>query len=228
MHQLQKILLKRLLVENGQKYSTLTQGYNFEENVVFHLKQLVSSGFIEKLRDKYYITANGTKAITTYDLGTLENMGFKTFFLGFLCRFEDEYLLKEHLSGKLAFYNLPSDKPRFGEKIEDALVRAFHEISDVKLSPESFVYVSLHLKTIKTSYNETLFDDAFAIYEVTIKETIKDKMKLNNNIKWFSTSEIKKLKSRWPEIDYLIIDGDKSDLKSYQFVSDYLGEISSL
>lgn len=222
MHRLQKILLKRLLAENGQKYSSLTQGYNFEDNVVFHLKQLISNEFIEKQNDKYLITTIGTKEITKYDLGTLIDTGFKTFFLGFVCKIGEEYLLKEHQSGKLAFYNLPSGKPRFGEKVEDALVRTFHELTELKLTPNSFNFLSLHLKTIKTSKGEVLFDDAFAVYEAVIDRNQKDIMKLNKNIKWFSKKEIEKLKNIWPEIDFLILKGDKENYKSYQFVSDYI------
>lgn len=222
MHKLQKLILKRLLVENGQKYSTLTQGYNFEDNVVFHLKQLITSGFIEKKNERYFITTQGTKEITNYDLGTLEDTGFKTFFLGFLCNIDGKYLLKEHLAANQTFYNLPSGKPRFGENIKEALVRTFSELIGLELSSKYFKYLSLHLKTVKTLEGEVLFDDAFAIYEVEIDLVLKEKMKLDKKIKMFSKDEIKKLKNIWPEVDYLILKNDKSNYKSYEFVSDYI------
>jgi hypothetical protein len=61
MHQIQKVLLKRLSLQNNQRYSSLTKGYDFENNVIFHLKQLINNNFIEKKDNLYYITAMGIK-----------------------------------------------------------------------------------------------------------------------------------------------------------------------
>lgn len=222
MHDIQKILLKRLLQQNGQKYSTLTVGYNFEDNIVFHLKQLTSRKLIEKLHSNYFITAEGVKTITQYDLTTIKDLGFKTFFIGFLCNLEDQYLIKEHPTEHSNFYNLPSGKPRFGEPIDNALVRTFEENTGITLKPSSFVYKSLHLKTVKTSDGEVLFDDAFAIYQVNIDLKQKDSMKLHKQITWKSTKDIEVLSDRWPELDLLILQGDKTAYLSYEFVSDYI------
>jgi len=222
MHSIQKILLKRLLVNNGQKYSTLTQGYNYEDNIVFHLKQLQNSGLILKSESNYSITTKGTKEITKFDLNSLEDTGFKTFFLGFVCKNDKEYLLKEHSSKNEAFYNLPSGKPMFGENINDALIRAFYENTGLKLESDNFKYLSLHLKTIKTSSGEVLFDDAFAIYEILISDSQKTDMNLGKNIKWFSKNDVEKMKNCWPEVDFIILKDDKTNYRSYQFVSDYI------
>jgi len=222
MHEIQKILLKRLLTQNGQKYSFLTVGYDFEDNIVFHLKQLISKGLIKKIDDKYSITAEGVKTITDFDLPTIQDTGYKTFFIGFLCCFQDKFLIKEHPTETSNFYNLPSGKPRFGESIENALVRTFESNTGTTLNRNDFKFRSLHLKTVKTSQEDVLFDDAFAIYTVNITEEQKEKMKLHKQISWKSVNEIQELSNRWPEIDICVLKNDLSPYLSYDVLSDYI------
>ena len=218
---MQKILLKRLLIQNNQRYSTLTQGYDFEDNVVWHLKQLMGRGLIKKIKNYYQITAVGVKQVTGFDLSKLKDTGFKTFFIGFLCQYRDEFLIKEHPGGEINFYNLPSGKPRFGEPIEEALIRTFEINTRIKLKSDNFEYLSLHLKTVKTSKDEVLFDDAFAAYEVKISPEEKGKMKLHSQVHWMSINEIEALPHRWPEIDICILNQDRSPYLVYDVESDY-------
>lgn len=222
MHDVQKILLKRLLLQNKQKYSSLTKGYDYEDNVVFHLKQLNINGYIQKMDYYYQITAKGVKKITSYDLATIEDSGFKTFFLGFLCSFADLYLIKEHNTGNNNFNNLPSGKPTFGEPINGALIRTFANNTGIKLKPDKFKFLTLHLKTIKTSKGEALFDDAFAIYQVNISKSDKERMQLPKQINWKSIEEIKRLNNPWPEIDIIILKKDLTLYQVYEFISDYI------
>ena len=222
MHEIQKILLKRLLLQNRQKYSTLTMGYDFDDNVVFHLKQLINKGLVKKDNDMYLITVDGIRIISDFDLPTVENTGYKTFFIGFLCEIENEFLIKEHPTETTNFYNLPSGKPRFGESIENALTRTFEANTGIVLAEGDFKFQSLHLKTIKTSQGDVLFDDAFTIYSVTINKTQKEKMQLHKQISWKSNKEIKKLSQRWPEIDICILKKDISPYLSYAVISDYI------
>lgn len=209
-------------MQNKQRYSLLTIGYDFDDNIVFHLKQLISKGLIKKEGDKYLIAIDGVKAITDYDLPTIEDTGYKTFFAGFLCSFEDKFLIKEHPTETTNFYNLPSGKPRFGERIEDALVRTFESNTGITLNKKDFKFHSLHLKTIKTSQGEVLFDDAFTIYTVKINNTQKEKMKLHKQVSWKSIEEINKLPNRWPEINIAIIQRDISPYQVYEFTSNYI------
>jgi hypothetical protein len=225
MHEIQKIMLKRLLDHNKRRFAELTQGYSFEDNVVFHLKQLISKGLIER-RDEYYIiTAAGVKTITHYDIPSLADVGFKTFFVGFLCSYSDSYLVKEHPNGQTNFYNLPSGKPHFGEPIEQAQVRLFEKISGITLPQTAFSFYSLHLKTVKTNIGEVLFDDAFAIYRVALAEAQHDSLKLTDNIQLLPASKIKKLPNRWPEVDICILQKDNTPYRAYDFASDYILQI---
>lgn len=222
MHDIQKIMLKRLLDHNKRRFAELTQGYSFEDNIVFHLKQLISKELVEKHDNHYLITAAGVKAVTHYDIPSLADVGFKTFFVGFLCSYGDSYLIKEHPGGQTNFYNLPSGKPHFGEPIEQALVRLFSETSGVNLPSSAFRFYSLHLKTVKTSAGEVLFDDAFTIYRVEINDDQHDSLKLADNVLLVGASAIAELPNRWPEIDACILRKDDAPYYAYSFESDYV------
>ncbi len=223
MHHIQKILLYRLLQRNNQPFAVLTRGYDFDDNIVFHLKQLAQKGLITKTGSHYAITAEGVKAITHYDLSELDDTGFKTFFVGLVCHIDDGYLLKEHAGADGPFYNLPSGKPRFGEPIESALPRLFAELTGLNLPPSAFTFRSLHLKTVVTSDGEPLFDDAFTVYDVA-GPTDPAVLQLAPNIQLLPVADIAKLPNRWPEIDRCILHPNLSVYQVYTVASNYILE----
>lgn len=223
MHKLQKILLKRLALQNNQRYATLTSGYDFEDNIVFHLNQLLISGLIEKNDGIYTITTTGIKQITSYEPFELENHGVKTFFIGFVCSDAGgNFLLKSHPQAQTNFYNLPSGKPVFGESMDDALKRTFFENTSLQLDANDFAFYSLHMKTIQTSLGEVLFDDAFTIFTVKINNEQKDQIKLIDSITWYTPEKIRKLPNRWPEIDLAVLEHDTQPYRVYTHISDYI------
>lgn len=223
MHKLQKVLLKRLQSQNNQRYGTLTSGYGFEDNIVFHLNKLLADKYIAKKDGVYSLTLVGVKEIARYEPFELEDRGVKAFFIGFLCNDEESnYLIKAHPNAKSNFYNLPNGKPFFGERIEDALTRTFNLNTGLDLSADEFNFTSLHLKTIVSSDNEIIFDDAFTIYSVKINKTQKEEMSLLDSVSWKSIDEIKLLQNRWPEIDICILENDLRVYNSYIHVSDYI------
>ncbi len=224
MHTIQKILLSRLLASGKLSFASLTRGYDYEDNVVFHLKQLHNKHYVDKSEHHYMLTSSGIKAITHYDLPTLDDTGYKTVITGFLCEYKGRYLIKEHPQASVNFYNLPSGKPHFGEPIEHALQRAFMSISSLELSTSAFTFTSLHLKTVKASGGDVLFDDAFAIYHVTLTDNDQQNVKLPDSIHWMTKGHISALPNRWPELDMCILENESVPYRSYEFVSDYILE----
>lgn len=223
MHDLQKILLRRLFVQNNQRYGSLSSGYDFEDNVVFHLKQLISNGFVEKKEGVYTLTIEGVKNVARLEPTELVDKGVKTFFIGFLCSDkEGNYLIKSHPQAKTNFYNLPSGKPYFGESVPVALSRTFEANTGLNLPPNSFQFTTLHLKTIKSSQGEVIFDDAFCIYSVKVSNEQKAQMRLVDSVQWMSIEEIKQLPNKWPEIDICIIVQDLSPYGVFEHTSDYI------
>lgn len=222
MHQIQKTLLKRLVDKNGQPYSTLTRGYDFENNIVFHLKQLISSKFITKADNLYKITAKGIKDIYSLGLPDLDNPEKKTFYCGFvIVDKNNNYLIKGHPNTEDNFFNLPSDRPRFGENMGQAIVRLVLQNTNLKIDPKRFNFLSLHVKIVKTKDNEIIFDDGQVIFKTQVSDIEKRKMKLLKNISWMNINEIKHLPCCWPEIKLCILDKKTLPYASYQIVSSY-------
>lgn len=221
MHTLQKIIITRLVKDNGQQYAVLTKGYDAEDNIVFHLKQLTGKGYVEKREDRYFLTASGIKLINTFQKSDLKDGPFKMMFVGFVCKNNDSFLIKKHSLVNPPFYNLPSGSPLFGEKIEIALPRIFEEETGVQVSFDTFKFDSLHLKTVKTKKDEVIFDDAFVVYIVTISDSLAQQMVFKKGSKWMNLDEIKKLENRWPEIDYCILRNNREVYKEYTIISDH-------
>jgi ADP-ribose pyrophosphatase YjhB (NUDIX family) len=223
MHELQKILLKRLFTQNNQRYGSLTSGYDFEDNVVFHLRQVIERGLIEKKNRIYTITLKGIKTVAKLEPEGLLDKGVKTFFIGFLCDdSEGCYLLKSHSQAKVNFYNLPSGRPYFGEEMGVALARTFKENTGIKLTSDRFKFTSLHLKTIKTKSDEVLFDDAFCVYKVSIIPEEKGQLQLSDQVGWFSIDRVSTIENKWPEIDMCVLGEDLGSYKVYTHISDYI------
>lgn len=221
MHQIQKKLLCRLSVKNDQKYAELTRGYDFENNIVFHLKKLLKEKLIEKDNNIYKITPKGIKIIHELGLPDFDNPMKKTLFVGFVAGDHKNFLLKGHPAAKINFYNLPSGRPRFGENMEEAIARLFEENTGLKLEAKRFEFLTLHIKIVKTPGGEVMFDDGQVIYRVEIAEDEREKMKLNKSLEWKSESEIKKLPNCWPEVEMCILSEKVIPYANYEIVSEY-------
>lgn len=222
MHTLQKVLLKRLKQQNKLRYADLTRGYDFEDNIVFHLRQLINLGLIFKAEKFYSLTINGMQEAAKLEGEIPEVVAVKTFFIGYVCDDgQENYLVKSHPSAKPNFYNLPNVKPHFGEEINDALIRGFAANTGLEILAERFNYLNLHLKTIVTTTGEVLFDDAMAMYQVTVTAEEKEQMKLMENVEWVSKNEISALSNKWPEIDLCIVEEPMTGCLAYQIDSNY-------
>lgn len=221
MHKFQKVLLKRLVKDNGLKFSKLTKGYSFEDNIVFHLKQLLKNKLVQKHGDRYFLTSQGLMDSGQFDLETLEEKRYKSLFIGFVIRVGQSYMLREHKGGDQKFYRLPGGKPYLGEKLEDACRRLLkREIAFKKQIPQ-FRYDSTHYKIQYTSKGSVLFDNILAVYVVTGVGTDLEKINIRNKNRWFKRTEVEKLKNKWPEIDICILKKDWKPVSEYQLICDY-------
>lgn len=222
MHTLQKLLITRLIKHNGLSYAELTKGYDSEDNIVFHLKQLTSKGFVEKQENKYFLTPDGVTTLNTFQKTDLQDNSFKMTFFGFICKCGEFYLIKPHKNTNEAFYNLPSGSPLFGEKLEDALPRTFHEETATYIPFDKFTFDSIHLKTVKTEQGKVLFDDTFIVYSVSVTEKQKDTMDLKKGSIWLSSEEVIKISDKWPEVDMCILRKDWKLYRNYDVICNYI------
>lgn len=222
MHTTQKALLKRLVLSGKQKYSALTRGFTYDDNILFHLNQLLKKNLVSKTTAGYRITKAGTQALYKFDFATLTDTGFWSFMCGLICSCGNRYLLKSHSQAINNFFNLPSGQPQLSETIDKALVRLLHQYTGFKAKPTDFNFLSLHLKTIKNTSGEIIFNDAFTVYKITVSPSHKAAMKLHSQVAWYSKEEIKTLPNRWPEIDLCILKKDRTPYRVYSFTSDYI------
>lgn len=223
MHNLQKVLLKRLQFNNNQRFGTLTKGYDYDDNVIFHLNKLLANEYVAKSNGIYSITSLGLKEAVNYELPDLSDNGSKSLFIGFNCVDGlGNWLVKSHPNAKIDFYNLPSGKPYFGEEIDKALVRTFKVNTNIDVSASNFQFSGLHLKTIINSESEVIFDDAFCLYSIEVNSEQKAKMTLIEGLMWKSVAEIKLLTNKWPEIDRVILGENKLQYQVYTHTSDYI------
>ncbi len=223
MHTLQKLLIVRLINDNGQNYSTLTKGYDADDNVVFHLKKLQENGYIKKENDKYYITAEGVKLVNSFYRVNLKENAFKMVYVGFVCENNGEFLLKYHDKAKISFYNLPSGAPMFEKPIDTELTRLFLVETGVEINQNRFEFDSFHLKTVKTTKGEVIFDDGFVVYRVVVTNEERQEMQFDKNFMWKSKKEIENIKEtqKWPEVDICILRKGWNVYNSYTVISDY-------
>jgi hypothetical protein len=223
MHETQKTLLRRLVGKDTLNFTQLASGYDSEDNIVFHLKQLVNKQLIKKSKSVYFLTPDGLRESGKFDKQNLADRSFKNVFLCFIISKDGKYLLREHKSETGVFYKFPGAKPFFGETMSETRVRLFNEELSILKSnfTPRFVYFGIHFKVQKTSTGQVLFDDAFPFYEVNLDEVDEANIVLKKQNKWFSKEEIKKLEGKWPEIDICLFEGDSARYREYSFVNDY-------
>ena len=222
MHTLQKLLITRLVTQNGRSFSSLTRGYDSEDNIVFHLKQLLADDLIEKHDDKYFITATGINTLSTFQKTDLKDNAFKMFYVGFVCNCTNDYLIKPHTNTKETFYNLPSGSPLFGESLQDALPRIFYTEMGIRKYYADCTFDSLHMKTVITKGGKILFDDASGVYKITVTKEERGQMTLKNGCVWVNKSEIANLNNKWPEIDMCILEKNWHPYNVYTVTCDYV------
>jgi hypothetical protein len=219
MHILQKELIKRLVKQNGLKYSALTEGYSFDDNIGFHLRRLKNLGFIQKREDIYFLTKDGLEVSGTFDLDTLEDKRFKHVYIAFICEFENKFLIRERISGDSKFYKLIGGKPLLGKDFSSEVIRLFKCDTGLDKRFSDFEYDCTHFKIQETSKGEPLWDDSLVVYKIKL-HSIQD-LNLKEGNKWFSADEILSLTGKWPEIDICLLRKDWKPILEYRFVNNY-------
>jgi hypothetical protein len=221
MHKLQKILLARLVKKNGQTYSSLTEGYDFDDNIVYHLKKLIKKKYVSKRDGKYYLTTQGLAVSGSFDLNSLDDRKFKTGYIGFVCKYQDSFLLRSRNTQGVNFYKLPGGKPLFGVPFPEECSRLFKIETSLELDPMRFVFRQLHSKIQKDSKRKTMFDDILFVLDIELVRDEYKKAKLRSGNEWYKRKDIRTLKNTWPEINHCILKNSKVPLLTYEFMNDY-------
>jgi len=125
----------------------ITRGYSFEDNIVFHLKRLIKQGLVNRRCGKYHLTKQGLEFSGKFSLSDLEDRKYKTAYIAFICKFNNWYLIREHVSGNSKFYKFPGGKPFLGETMLDACKRIFKAETSIELPYKNFHIIVFTLRS---------------------------------------------------------------------------------
>lgn len=220
MNNTQKTLIKRLVVQNGLRYSKLTKGYDFEDNVAYHIKQLKNKNLIVKKEDKYFLSPKGLKLSGKFGIDNITEEEYKTLYVGILAVYKNKLVLRN--KSKL-LYRIPGDKPRLGEEKCDYIKRISTKELGVEVHTDDIKLNSIQLKTNLTTNGKLLFDNALFVYSVNLNETKYKRCDLRDENIWIELDKVNKLKGVWPEVKIAIkaMKENKLEITEYSFTSDY-------
>lgn len=211
----QRRILRKLVSNNGQRFSSLQEGFLLEDKFPYHLKQLVKNGLVNKRDECYFLTKSGMRATAYFDARSLEEYNLKIPRLVFVCKDREKYRLTKYLefgSKHNIWYNLPGGNVVFGETINQACVRLLK--GNYEVDGEVCYRATKHLIHYATD-GDVLFDDILLIFDVVVIKRPAE------HSKWLTINEICKLKKRHPLIDQFIIEDDRASFSEGTFVQNF-------
>jgi len=132
-HHLQKNIIRKLLDQNGLKFSEL-KPKNIESNLfMYHMGRLKKLGLVEKKDSMYRLTALGKQYVDRVNLDTIEfRIQPKVITLLALKRSNGQWLLIERKHQPfLNAKGFPSGKVHYSERLEDAAKREMLEKANI-------------------------------------------------------------------------------------------------
>lgn len=137
-HHIQRDIVKKLITVESARYSDL-RPKNLESNLfMYHLQQLIRSGYVEKIDNGYKLTAQGKHFADRASLNSLKlRIQPKLITILAVQREDGKWLLLERLHQPFIHsVGLPSGKIHYGEALASAASREIKEkanISNIKL-----------------------------------------------------------------------------------------------
>lgn len=218
----QRKILRKLVIQNGLRYSELYDGFEYEDKFPYHLKQLVKNGFVNKREGKYFLTKTGMKKTAYFNTRTLEEEQLKIPRINFICNYKGLYKLVvmfEKDNSRSTYYSLPGGNAVVGENLEYTCRQVLKD----KYGVSGIIrYRSTHHHTCCTTDGDILFDDILLIYDVDVQQVPSD---MKN---WFTADSISELKNRSPLIDQYILENNREAFYESSSISNIGIEINDL
>lgn len=211
----QRKILQLLLARQGQRYSDLFRHFEYEDKFPYHLKYLVSKGFVNKRKNLYLISEEGIKYTTFFNTRTLGEIEKKTLRLLFVCNHKNLYLLKpcfESDPKRDTYYILPGGSPIIGEHLDESCAQLLKDKFSVSGKAE---YRATHHYLNYTTKGDILFDNLCLIYDV------KEDKKPDRPEHWFTKAQIRRLGPRHPTVDRFILEDCREPFSECTFEYDY-------
>lgn len=123
MHWIQKDILKKLAKSKGLRYIELKPDSVDGNLFMYHLKQLISDGYIEKNEKNYSLTKEGKRFVGGTSISTGKQVKQPRVFVMLYCINEKEELLLYKWSRQpyLGHVSLPFSRLRYGQSVTETL-----------------------------------------------------------------------------------------------------------
>jgi 8-oxo-dGTP pyrophosphatase MutT (NUDIX family) len=203
IHDAQTSILRELLFRPAAGYAQLQKPTNLtSDHFNFHIKQLVETGYVEKVsRGKYRLTPRGKEYANKLDTdaNVIERQPKSAVILAI--KKGDKWLFQQRLKHPYyGFYGFPSGKIRWGETILETAARELEEEAGLLADHE---YKGLyHEQVFQQETGEQLEDKIFHVILCTNpRGNLKAKFEGGNNA-WMSQSEVAKKPKKFESYKY--------------------------
>jgi hypothetical protein len=216
----QKLILKRLLAINGQKYSELLKCFSPDDKFAYHLKHLLSKGLINKRQGQYYLSKEGMSLTASFDTRTLEEIKTPHLLFLYICRHKEKFLLREHFAqdeNRQKLFALPFAKPLSGQPLKESAEEEFLRKYGFEAN---FKYRLTYHLTTRTHQGDLLFDDLYLVFEAGVKK-LPDKMLYQQKKHCWLTKEEMSSLSIHPYVKRLIIKDDRKPFIEEAIILNY-------
>lgn len=124
MHQIQKKIIQKLIYSLELKYSDLKGPTLASDRFWFHLKHLITQGYIEKQSDKYILTMHGRLKAQEFNNITLKDIIKPLTMVVVVLEHKGKYIVTKRLKQPFhGYHSFPGGKVEFGETLSAAATR---------------------------------------------------------------------------------------------------------
>lgn len=217
-HFIQRKILNDLLFHNKLKYSEMKPEEMEGSQFTFHINKLMDSGLVEKVNDKYSLTANGKNTANSFDSDS-NNPRKQAKQSVVFCTFRKKDGIEETLiytRKKNPFYDhqgYPTGKVMYGEGILDTAERELHE--ETGLSGKAEIIGIRHFRVYYPTKGELVEDKVMYICRIDEPE---GELQSNNEgeFKWIKVNGAQDaIKNPLPEFQEI-----------FEMLNDFKGEVT--
>lgn len=201
----QRKIIRELMRKKGQKYSELLKLFPDLDKIAYHLNHLVKKNCIIKENDGYYLTLKGANEIANFKWETLEDVhGHTSMYFGLVCKYKNKYFLRQVTTNPFKnWYKLPGDLS--GDEGRNGIYQRVNTYLNIKLNPTQLNFHSTHHRIVLMPNGQFSWDSYLIVFKIHITDMQYIKLnKTRSDAKWFTKDEIKKIKNKWPELDFCI------------------------
>jgi 8-oxo-dGTP diphosphatase len=203
IHDAQTSILRELLFQPAAGYSELQKPTGLSsDHFNFHIKQLVETGYVEKVsRGKYRLTPRGKEYANKLDTdaNVIERQPKSAVILAI--KQGGKWLFQQRLKHPYyGFYGFPSGKIRWGETIIETAARELKEETGLEADHEyKGIY---HEQVFQVETGEQLEDKIFHVILCTNpKGDLKKQFDAGSNA-WMTLAEVKKMPKKFESYKY--------------------------